>query len=114
MAKCPACGHDVRTPSSFNLEAWSILTCAQCKARLEMKPHPVSFWFLPILFFLTWLGRLGHTYSIIAEVLLISATITIVLALIVRPQVRLRKKPLPKPAIRLNIDGPSNQDTPNL
>jgi hypothetical protein len=31
-----------------------------------------------------------------------------VLLLMVRPQVQLRKKALPKPAIRLNIDDPSN------
>jgi hypothetical protein len=108
MAKCPACDHDVRTPFFFNLDGWSHLTCTQCKARLEMKPRPAAILLLPVLFIASWLGRLGHIYSIIAEVLVVSATVTAVLLLIVRPQVRLRNKPLPKPAIRLNIDGPSN------
>ena len=108
MAKCPACGHDVRTPLFFNLDGWAHLTCAQCKARLEMKPRPVAFWFLPIMLSLSVLSRLGHIYAVISEVLLISATITIVLLLIVRPPVRLRKRAIPKPEIRLKINGPSN------
>jgi hypothetical protein len=108
MAKCPARDHEVRTPSFFNLDGWSHLTCTQCNARLEMKPHPVSFWLFPIILSLSWLSRLGHIFAVIAEVLLLSATVTLVPLLIVRPQVRLRKKPLPKPAIRLNIEGPSN------
>ena len=108
MAKCPACGHDVRTPFFFNLDGWAHLTCALCNARLEMKPRPVAVLFLPIMLSLSALSRLGHLYAIISEVLLISATIIIVLLLIVRPSVRLRKKSLPKPDIRLNIERPSN------
>jgi hypothetical protein len=108
MAKCPACGHDVRTPFFFNLDGWSHLTCTQCKARLEMKPHPVSFWLLPILLSLSWLARLGHIFAVVAEVLDVFAGVTLVLLLIVRPQVQLRKKALPVPAIRLDIGGPSN------
>ena len=108
MAKCPVCDHDVRPPFFFNLDGWAHLTCTQCKARLEMKPRPVAVWFLPIVLSLSALSRLGHIYAVISEVLLISATITIVLLLIVRPPVRLRKRALPKPDIRLNIDGPSN------
>ena len=108
MAKCPACDHDVRAPYFFNLEGWSHLACAHCKARLEMKPRPVGALFLPIFVACSWLSRLGHTFSFIAEGLLVAATLTLILLLIVRPQVRLRKRPLPKPEIRLNIDGSSN------
>jgi DNA-directed RNA polymerase subunit RPC12/RpoP len=106
MAKCPACDHDVRTPYFFNVEGLSRLACPQCKARLEMKPRPVGALFLPIFVACSWLSRLGHTF--IAEGLLVAATSILILPLIVRPQVRLRKRPLPKPEIRLNIDGPSN------
>lgn len=106
MAKCPACDHDVRTPFFFNLDGWTHLTCTQCKARLEMNPRPVAVWFLPIMLSLSALSRLGHIYAVTSEVLLMSATITIVMLLIVRPPVRLRKRALPKPGIRLNIDGP--------
>lgn len=104
MAKCPVCDHDVRTPFFFNLDGWSRLTCTQCKARLEMKPRPAAIFFLPVLAAASWLSRLGHIYSIIAEVLVVSAGVTAVLLLIVRPQVRLRKKALPKADIRLDID----------
>jgi DNA-directed RNA polymerase subunit RPC12/RpoP len=105
MAKCPSCGHEIATPFFYDLQGWSRLTCPQCKARLELKPRPVAILFFPILLILTWLGRLGHVFAAIAIVLLVSATVTLVVLLIVRPQVRLRK-PLPKPVIRLDIDGP--------
>jgi hypothetical protein len=108
MAKCPACDHEVRTPYFFNLEGWSHLACAHCKARLEMKPRPVGAWLLPILVACSWLGRRGHAFALILEVLLVAATVTLILLLIVRPQVRPRKRALPKPEIRLNIDGSSN------
>lgn len=108
MAKCPACGHDVRAPFFFNLDGWAHLTCARCNARLEMKPRPLAVWFFPIMLSLSALSRLGHIYAVISEVLLLFATITIVLLLIVRPSVRLRKRSLPKPEIRLNIERPSN------
>ena len=108
MAKCPTCDHDVRTPFFFNLDGWSHLTCTQCKARLEMKPRPVAILLFPVVLIVSWLGRLGHVYAIIAEMLVASTALILVLLLIVRPQVRLRKRALPKPDIRLNIDGPSN------
>jgi hypothetical protein len=72
-----------------------------------MKPRPAALLLFPVLPIASWLARLGHIYSIIAEVLVVSAALTAVLLLIVRPQVRLRKRDLPQPAIRLNIDGPS-------
>jgi hypothetical protein len=108
MAKCPVCDHDVRTPFLFNLDGWSHLTCAQCKARLEMKPSPVSSLLLPILLSLSWLGRLGHIFAVIAEVMVVFACVILVLLLIIRPQVQLRKRTLPNPAIRLNTGGPSS------
>jgi len=73
-----------------------------------MKPRPVAILLFPVVLIGSWLGRLGHIYSIIAEVLVVSAAVILVLLLVVRPQVRLRKRPLPKPTIRLNIDGSSN------
>jgi DNA-directed RNA polymerase subunit RPC12/RpoP len=105
MAKCPSCGHEVATPFFYNLEGWSRLACAQCNARLELKPRPIAILFFPILLILIWLGRLGHGFVVLANVLLVAATVTLVLLLIFRPQLRPRK-PLPKPAIRLDIDGP--------
>lgn len=108
MAKCPACGHDVRTPFFYDLGGWSHLACLHCKARLELKPRLVAVWFFPVLLCLMRLARVGHIFAVLAEVLMVSAGVTGVLLLIVRPQVRLRKTALPKPEIRLNIDGSSN------
>jgi hypothetical protein len=107
MAPCPACNHDVATPFFLNLDAWRHLNCPDCQARLEMNPRPVAVWFLPIFLSLFWFSRLGHIFAVIAEVLIASATVTLVLLLIVRPQVRLRKRALPEPTIRLNSDGSS-------
>jgi hypothetical protein len=73
-----------------------------------MKPRLVGVWFFSVLLSLMWLARLGHIFAVIAEVLMVSASVTGVLLLVVRPQVRLRKTALPKPEIRLNINGPSN------
>ncbi len=52
------------------------------------------------------LGRLGHRFADIAEVLMV-AVFVVILVQFMRPQLQLRK-PLPKPEIKLNIDGPSN------
>ena len=106
MAKCPACDHDVRTPFFANLDGWSHLTCTQCKARLEMKP-PRSVVLGPLMVPLFVLARQGRVFEVFAFVFTF-ATVFLVLLESLRPKVRLRKKPLPKPAIRLNIDGPSN------
>ena len=106
MAMCPACDHDVRTPSFLNLDGWSHLSCAHCKARLEMKP-PRSVVLGPLIAPLFVLARQGRIFEIIAF-LFMFATICFLLLETTRPKVRLRKRPLPKPAIRLNIDGPSN------
>ena len=106
MAKCPACDHDVRTPFFLNLDGWSHLTCSQCKARLEMKP-PRSAVFAPLMASLFLLARQGRVFEVIAYVFMF-ATIFLLLLESVRPKVRLRKKALPKPEIRLDINDPAN------
>ena len=106
MAKCPTCDHDVRTPSFLNLYTWSGLTCPQCKARLEMKP-PRSFLLAPLMAPLFALARQGRVFEVIAFVYMF-ATISLLLLESLRPKVQLRKKPKPKPAIRLNIDRQAN------
>jgi hypothetical protein len=105
MAKCPACAHDVRTPFFLNIDGWSHLACTQCKARLEMKP-PRSALFGPLIAPLFVLARQGRVFEIIAFVFMF-ATFALLIVECARPKLRLRRKPLPKPAIRLNIDGPS-------
>jgi uncharacterized paraquat-inducible protein A len=105
MAKCPACDHGVRTPLFFNLDAWSHLSCPQCKARLEMKP-PRSALLAPLMAPLFVLARHGRVFEIIALVFMF-ATISLLLWESFHPKLQLRKRPLPKPSIRLNIDGPS-------
>jgi len=106
MAKCPACNHDVRTPFFLNMDAWRHLVCLHCKARLEMKP-PRSFVLGPLMAPLFVLARQGRVYEVIAFVYML-VTIFLLLLESARPKVRLRKKPLPEPSIRLSIDGPSN------
>lgn len=106
MAKCPACDHDVRTPFFLDLDGWSHLTCTQCRAKLEMKP-PRSAVLGPLMAPLFVLARQGRVFEVIAFVFMF-ATIFFLLLESVRPKVRLRKKALPKPEIRLNINGPSN------
>lgn len=56
------------------------------------------------------LARQGRVFEVIAFVFMFT-TIFLLLLESFRPKVRLRKRPLPKPTIRLDIDGPSNQDT---
>jgi hypothetical protein len=106
MAKCPACSHDVRTPFFCNLDGWSHLACSQCQARLEMIP-PRSFLLGPLMAPLFVLARQGRAFEIIAYAFMF-VTFALILLESLRPKVRLRTKPLPKPEIRLNLDGPSN------
>ena len=106
MAECPVCDHEVRTPFSLNLEAWSHLACPQCNTRLEMKP-PRSFALAPLMPPLFVLARRGHVFELIAFVFSF-ATIFLVLLESVRPKLRLRTKVLPKPDIRLNIKSQSD------
>jgi hypothetical protein len=105
MAMCPACNHEVATPFFLNLDAWRWLVCPHCKVRLEMKP-PRSVVLVPLVAPLFVLARRGHVFEVIAFVFTF-ATIFLLLLESVRPKVQLRKKPLPKPTTRLNIDGPS-------
>jgi hypothetical protein len=90
------------------LDAWRWLVCPHCKARLEMKP-PRSFILGPLVAPLFVLARQGRVFEVVAFGFMF-ATIFLVLLESARPKLRLRKRPLPKPAIRLNIDGPSNED----
>jgi DNA-directed RNA polymerase subunit RPC12/RpoP len=107
MAICPTCKNEVTTPSFLNLSAWRNLVCRHCKARLEMKP-PRSFLLAPVMAPLFVLGRHRPAIAIIAFVYMF-ATFFLILLESLLPKVQLRKKPLPEPSIRLNIDGPPNQ-----
>jgi hypothetical protein len=71
-----------------------------------MKP-PRSFVLGPLMAPLFVLARQGRVFEVIALIFAL-ATIFLLVLESVRPQVQLRKKPLPKPTIRLNIDGPSS------
>jgi len=53
------------------------------------------------------LAQQGRIFEVIAFVYAF-ATMFFVLLECMRPKVRLRKKPLPKPAVWLKIDGPSS------
>jgi uncharacterized protein YbaR (Trm112 family) len=106
MATCPACNHALVTPFFLNLDAWSWLVCPHCKARLEMKP-PRSALLGPLVAPLFLLARRGRVFEVVAFVFLF-VTIFLLLLESVRPRVQRRKKPLPKPMIRLNIDDRSS------
>lgn len=106
MPKCPACDHDVRAPFVFNLDGWSHLACTQCNTRLEMKP-PRSAFFAPLMAPLFVLARQGRVFEVIAF-LFMFGTFLLLLLECLHPKVQLRKKPVPKPDTRLNINGPSN------
>ena len=106
MATCPACNHEVATPFFLNVDGWRHLVCPHCKARLERKPARAGL-FGPLMVALFAFARRGRVFEVIAFVFAF-ATIFLLVLESVRPQVQLRKRPLPKPTIRLNIDGPSN------
>jgi hypothetical protein len=72
-----------------------------------MKP-PRSFLLAPVMAPLFVLARHRPVIEIIAFVYMF-ATFFLMLLESIRPKVQLRKKPLPEPSIRLNIDGPPNQ-----
>lgn len=71
-----------------------------------MKP-PRSVALGPVMAPLFVLARQGYVFEVIAFIFTF-ATIFLLLLESLRPRVQLRKKPLPKPKIRLNIDGPPN------
>ena len=106
MGKCPACNHEVATPFFLNLDGWRHLVCLHCRARLEMKPPRYAV-FGPLMTSLFVLARRGRVFEVMAFVFMF-ATIFLLLLESVRPKVQLRKRPLPKPTIRLDINGPSN------
>ena len=106
MPNCPACDHDVRAPFFFNLDAWTHLQCAHCKARLEMQP-PRSFLLGPLMAPLFVMARHGRVFEVIAFGFAF-VTVFLVLFESFQPKLRLRKKPLAKPVVQLKIDGPPN------
>jgi hypothetical protein len=106
MTTCPVCKRSLSAPSVLNLSGWRNLVCPHCKSRLEMKP-PRSFLLGILVAPLFVLAHFGRTQAIIAFVYLF-VTIFLLLFESLRPKVRLRKKPLPEPSIRLNINGPPN------
>ena len=106
MAKCPACDHDVATPFILNADKWRWLVCPHCAARLERKNPQIVVPLIGFWLALLALGRLGHRFAIIAEVLMV-AIFVVILVKLMRPELQLRK-PLPKPEIKLNINGQSN------
>ncbi len=106
MAKCPVCDHDIATPFILNADAWRWLVCPHCAARLERKNPQILVPLMGFWLALLALGRMGHRFAIIAEVLMIAIFIVILVKLM-RPELQLRK-PLPKPEIKLNINGQSN------
>ncbi len=106
MPKCPACEDEVVTPFFLNVDKWRWLVCPHCAARLEKK-NPRYVAALPsFLLAVIALGTMGHRFATIAEVLMV-AIFVVMLAGLMRPQLQLRK-PLPKPEITLNINGPSD------
>jgi hypothetical protein len=86
------------------MDAWAHLACPNCKARLEMKP-PRSALLGPLIAPLFVLARRGRVFEVIAFAFMF-VTIFLLLLESFHPKLRLRTKPLPQPAIRLNIDGP--------
>jgi len=106
MAKCPACEHVVATPFVLNVDAWRWLTCPHCSARLERKNPRYLTALSGFLIALIALGGLGHRSAIVAEVLMVVLFFAIFFIEFWQPKLQLRK-PLPKPEIKLNIDGAS-------
>lgn len=106
MAKCPACSQEVATPFFLNVDAWRWLACPHCAARLERKNPRFVVALGPLLVAFIAFGGRSHRFAIIAEVLMVALFVAILLEFM-RPQLQLRK-PLPKPEIKLDINGPSN------
>jgi hypothetical protein len=84
----------------FNLQGWAEFVCPHCKARLEAKA-PRSTMLAVMMTFLFGLGREGRIFEVVAVVFAV-LFFTIFLIEAMHPQLRF-KKPLPEPAIRLNI-----------
>ena len=84
----------------FNLQGWAEFACPHCRARLEAKP-PRSGMLAVMMPLLFGLGREGRIFEVVAIVFAIGV-FTVFLMEAAHPQLRF-KKPLPEPAIRLNI-----------
>jgi hypothetical protein len=77
MAKCPVCEHDVATPFFLNVDAWRWLACPHCAARLERKNPRFVVALSSFFLVLVALGRLGHQFALIAEVLMVAVIVVI-------------------------------------
>jgi len=84
----------------FNLQAWAEFVCPHCRARLEAKA-PRSTPFAVLMTLLFGLGRQGHIFEVIAVAFMV-VFFAMFITEAMHAQLRL-KKPLPEPAIRLNI-----------
>jgi len=67
----------------------------------------LCFFFAPLMASLFLLARQGRAFELAAYAFMFS-WIFVLLGEYLHPKVQLRKKPRPKPEIRLNINGPSN------
>jgi ABC-type transport system involved in cytochrome bd biosynthesis fused ATPase/permease subunit len=88
------------------MDAWRWLACPHCAARLERKNPRYVTALASFLLATIALGTMGHRFAVIAEVVMV-AIFVVILVEFMRPQLQLRKH-LPKPEIKLNINGPSN------
>lgn len=104
MARCPSCGQDCPTPSFLNMVGWSEFACPHCAARLERKNPQIVVPLMGFWLALLALGRLGHRFAILAEVLM-AGLFVVILVKLIRPELQLRKAP-PEPEIRLKLNGP--------
>jgi hypothetical protein len=104
-AKCPGCAQDVATPFVLNADAWRWLVCPHCAARLERKKPRYVAAFMPFFIVLTAIGGRGQRLTTFAEVLMV-AIVVVIFVEFLHPQLQVRK-PLPKPEIKLRIDGAS-------
>ena len=102
MSKCPTCRQEIATPGMFNLLGWAEFACPHCRSRLEAKaPSSTSLAVMMTLLF--GLGRESRIFEVIAVVFVV-VVFALFLIEAMHPRLRL-KKPLPAPAIRLNIAG---------
>src|SRR5260370_3267117 len=106
MAKCPVCEHDVAAPFFLNVDGWRWLACPHCAARLERKNPRILVPLMGFWFALLPLGRLGHRFATLAEVLMVAIFVVILLQSM-RPDLQPRKHPR-QPEIHLNLTRPAD------
>lgn len=106
MTRCPACNKEIETPFALNEDKWRWFVCPNCAVRLEKKKPRLVVAMSGFFLALIALGRLGHRFAIVAEILMV-VIIVVIFAELLRPQLQLRK-PLPKPEIELEIDDTSD------